>query len=458
MNRKHLILLSALLTAACSAQPPVLFLSRPGNGNTGSEEETLAYYQRIGADPDLKTWMANRCFNTPGVEVLEAFYYNGSDLGLGREIFCAECPPGSAKPGLISCGVSNHGVPQGLDGFTFPFADNSGTKLGVGRKESIKGALTGLEQFRKSKAAGKFEIRGASVVFDFDKNRSEAEGKVRMYIYDANTPLLFSSVNRGKQPEVLIPGLQLDGEGEALNAKIKFMRNCLTCHGGKWDAKSNAIVGASFLDFDAFLFNYSNDIDPEIAVDPVKFPNPLARCDKTVEQFRKLSELILKVVDPAQGGTGAVMIQDRVKQNLANNFFLKFNEKGQCTPETENTYVTEKWNNNKTVARIGNMNISAKEFFKTVVHKYCGSCHFSQTAGNNLRLKDPSKPLTFEDPDQWFNNTNLIDLSPELPTSVDLIKARVCGSSDMPHAEVTRNNMKRDAKAFAYVCNSTPVP
>lgn len=463
-----LTMIGPVLLGACAAGDSVLFISRAGNGSTGSEEETTRYYgnlgtERLAKEGTLKGWLGNkdeRCFEVVDPkDVIEAAYYNGADLGLGRQISCVKCPPTHPKAGVISCAVSNHGVPQGLDAFTFNLANGEPKAIGLGRQGSITASLKSLEKFltekdEKEKATGKKELsgigfkalRGATVVFDYDPNPNPKvpEERVRMYIYDANQDQLFSSANRSRTPEGLIPGLQLDGEGEALNARVKYMRNCLACHGGRYDASTDRILGASFLDFDAVLFNYSDD--PTLRVSNAA---KRAKCVDNLDKLRTLNGFVREVAQ----GTGAKMIVDRIDANLKNDFFLdRAAINGPCTPRAQG-YVPTGWDKGLTVARLGGGAIKDRDFFQVVVHKYCASCHFSQTPVNNLH--GSLEPLTFVDSKQWFGPEALLDRDGNLVTDRKaLIRQEVCGATDMPHAEVTRNNMKRDSLAFAYVCNS----
>lgn len=461
MRAMLLGMMGLLLLGACAAGDPVLFISRAGNGSTGSEEETTRYYGNLKTRPlenekTLKDWLGNkqeRCFQVDPDNVIEAAYYNGADLGLGRQIYCVKCPPTHPRAGVISCGVSNHGVPQGLDAFTFDFANGVRKEPARDRRQSINASLDSLETFLEEKGRrqlmgepplldgiGFTALRGASVVFDYDPNPTVKDERVRMYIYDANKDLLFSGANRSRTAEGLIPGLQLDGEGEALNARVKFMRNCLSCHGGRYDASADRILGATFLDFDAVLFNYSDD--PTL---PAAKP-AAARCGPSLTQLRKLNALVKEIAQ----GTGATMVANRIDENLKNDFFLD----QACRPKAQG-YVPDGWNRNVTVASLGGKPIKDRDFFQVVVHKYCASCHFSQTPVNNLH-RNPN-PLTFADSEQWFGTMNM-DLRDRDGNPVRdraaLIRQEVCGATDMPHAEVTRNNMKRDSLAFAYVCNS----
>ena len=461
------VILGSLLLYACTKQDTDVYLTRPGNGNTGSHEETLRYYAalssgaRLGAESTLTEWLNNRCFNTPGNGKIETDYYNAADLGLGRELLCWECPAGDPNAGLISCSVSNHGVPQGLDRFQFTFGDGVVKEDVRQRQASSKFALKLLDNYLTARNNGSaLPLRGASVVFDFREDREDA---VRLYIYDANDQKLFSAVNPNRDDPVagrehLITGLQLDGEGGALNARVKFMRNCLTCHGGKYDEKTDRILGLSFLDIDAALMNFGNDEDPDIALNQ-RDANQLTACQTNLPRMKLMMEKYVKRVVTK---TGAIMIQDRIDHNLNNNFFLSANSTGPCLKDKNKFYVPDGWNKGRIVARFPGRDISDREFFNVAVHKYCASCHFSQVPIYNLHGRN-GVPLTFATAEQWFQNENLIDLDTirrENPnaSSVDLIRKVVCGSSDMPHAEVTRLNMLRDSQAFSYVCSAEPVP
>lgn len=401
--------------AACSSDPGFLFLTRPGQGTTGSAEESAAYYAAMDVPPEptLTEWMQARCF-TPQSEIA-AFYYNQSDLGLGREMRCTECTSGP-RTGLISCAVSNHGIPQGLDRVQF----------GRDRTASIKKALSDLEKVLD----GQQRERGATVAMDYDANRPD---KVRFYIYDARDDGLLSPGSRGQ--ETLIPGLQLDGEGGAFNQGVKYMRNCLSCHGGRYDAVQNRIFGASFLDFDLSQFVFSDD--PMLGV-----PNAQRAKDspENRENLRRLNALILKVVE----GTGATEIKARIEGSYPRGGGVN-----QPGAEYDKGYVPRGWPADQVVRQFEGSAVSASEFYKVAVHSYCATCHFSQTAGNTLSVVDPAKPLTFSTFQQWFQNNNLKQDS----DSLRLIRREVCGASDMPHAEVTRLNLRSDAKALAYICN-----
>lgn len=424
----RLALLAWICTATSCSDPPVQYLSRPGNGSTGSADETLRYYDAMTKDGDkpertLREWMASRCFQDKS-QLVSAFYYNGSDLGLGREMHCTRCTAGQ-RAGLISCAVTNHGVPQGLD------------KIQFGRDQvaSIKNALEAVETNAfgnlQDYLNGKTTPRGATVAMDWTPKRQD---QVRFYIYDASDPTLLSPGSGG--PETLIPGLQLDGEGNAFNARIKFMRNCLTCHGGKYDETSDRILGASFLDFDIPLFKFGDD--------PVFGIGAKAKLTLKAANLPKLVALNRLVGDVVKS-TKAVVLEQRIGFAVTSG-------------NAEKVFLPAGWNQGQRIVverkdGVIKRVVAASEFYNKVVHPYCSTCHFAQSPGNNLRVKDQSKPITLESFDQWFRNNNLKDDS----DSAALIRRDVCGGAEMPHAQVTRNNLLADSEALTWICNAEPM-
>jgi hypothetical protein len=414
------LLLAPLIVGACSTSNGFLFLTRAGDGTTGSAEETQAYYAKMTDSPPEKTleeWKKSRCFDK---KETSAFYYNASDLGLGREMRCATCPPDIRK-GLVSCVVSNHGVPQGLDLVDPQFLRD--------RNNSIKFALDGLEKFLADKESGLNPTRGASVAMDFDKDRPD---KVRFYIYDATNPALLAPGSPG--PDSLIPGLQLDGEGAALGKGIKFMRNCLSCHGGRYDSATNQIIGAQFLDFDVGLFVFSDD--PDVCAKKPKFAKRADNLDK----FRELNRLV-RDVDGVAGGTEIVKRID--------GSYSKPVSDASAVYLAEPDYFLAGWPKDKKVREFKGKDVSAADFFKTAVRPYCGMCHFSQTPGNNFLQTKTA--ITFASSSQWFEGT-INKHGVERP-SLEVIKEDVCGGNEMPHSEVTRANLLRDSKAYSLICN-----
>jgi hypothetical protein len=401
------------LLGACSKPPPLVYLSRQG---VGSAEETQRYYAAMGsgdqspAAPTLQKWFDARCFDPQ----IAAFYYNPTDLGLGREMRCGRCPEKNdprGRDGLISCAVSNHGTPlgiavkQSLDAKLQAGEVNSATLQNNLRNAAIADALNKVADYvtkhpaqQPPQVAQTAPFRGATVAMDYDPRLPENE-RVRFFIYDGEDPIALTAPNT--QAAGLIPGLQLDNEG------VKFIRNCLNCHGGAYDEQRDVIVGASFLDFNTRL---------------LKFGAGVTSREQNEASLRALNELV-RDTKPAK------MIRERTEATLA----------GRELPES--------W------AGSGE---SVSKLYKDVVDPYCATCHFSQRAESielAQRLRDSflrpnldkQRPIDFATFAKWSNQ--------ELQ---DLIRQTVCQSSDMPHAEVTRLNLLADEEAFGILCRQAP--
>lgn len=446
MRNTHALLLvfcAALLgcdTIANGDGNRFIFLTRPGQGTTGSVEETQRYYDSMPLVPQvegrLDLWAKSRCINLNDANA--AFYYNGSDLGLGREMRCARCSDCeactlSSDPAVrqksIACVVSNHGVPQGLDLVANQRA----------RGASIQNTLQALE----NDLAGILDkqkpiLRAASVAMDYVPGRKDGD-PVRFYIFDGNIEAAFQKDNLARQPNVLLHSLQLDSEGD------KFIRNCLSCHGGQYDADQR-IRGASFLDFDISLFCFGDDkkcFGFDGNGSPLLSNAKLTQRKANLDNLRKFNVLVLEVAR----GTGATGIVNRIVGSYSGG------DPASDRSEYVDGYVPKGWNQTTDAALLGTQKISLRTYYEVVAHKYCVTCHLSQTDGHNVTQLD-QKALTFEDPQQWFV-TNNSKLTPADPQNIaELIRARACGASDMPHAEVTRNNLKLDAPALNLLCNS----
>ena len=456
----------ALGALGCSQPPPTpVYLSLDG---IGSAEETNLYYQSMTDRPPeatLAEWKKSRCFpddfpdakdpNRPNIpnEVFKAFYYNPSDLGLGREMRCAVCPDDSKiNPGLISCAVSNHGP---KDGPTLGIATlarlkakgapdtvvSDGERKKI-RRDVIRESLTILDNFLSPIKGAPKIFRGQTVAMDFDRGRLEPNDRVRFYIYDAESPAALIAPNT--VPTGLIPGLALDNEG------VKFMRNCTYCHGGIFDPKSNKIRGSSFLDFNLAYLNYgdspellnSNETSLEFSKN-TKFTDATAPIDvKTglpLDNQNRLASLNTLVNQTLSSSKLAPAIADRINKSI---YLVDGNEPtGVSTnyipaaaPVDPPAHPLPAWTDD-----------DKKDLFVKVVRPYCATCHFSQSATFNLRpADDNATPLTFRTPDDWFKRKGI----------QAAIQKSVCASGDMPHAEVTRLNLLADPVAFGKLCQS----
>ena len=443
MRLWQLICTFALLTIAassCSPPPPAaVYLSLDG---IGSAEETNLYYQAMDPrpEPTLAEWKKSRCFpddkfpevlndSSPNGQ-LKAFYYNPSDLGLGREMRCAKCPDKGGKKGLISCAVSNHGP---LDGPTLGIALANRLKKPDAlnnqdpaqqhqdlRKAIIRESLQIVDDFLNQPAGTRTKFRRQTVAMDFDANRA-ANDQVRFYIYDAEDAKFFIPPNT--VPGGLIPGLALDNEG------VKFMRNCTYCHGGTFDPKTNLIRGSSFLDFNLAYLDYGDS--PELLSAKEKKDGDFAE----TTQFKTNSVRLQKLNELVRTTLAASDLAPEIAKRIDSSHYTPDTSSGSTTGVTTD-FVPDAW---KTVD---------PDLFVKVVRPYCATCHFSQSATFNLRPLDDNKtPLTFGSPVDWFDRKDILQT----------IQNSVCGSGDMPHAEVTRLNLLADTAAFGLICPSPSV-
>ncbi len=203
----------------------IAWLSKHG---TGSTTEAGEYYSTVGATPgksDLTKWKTANGFPSQGAaaDEVRAEYFNAQDLNLGRDTHCRQ-----TSPGHLACYQNNSGPPPGQPGF--PDA-----------QAALNDMVTGKPPF-------------ATVAMD-----QEANGNVNFYAY--------------KDDGQLVPAVVLDNEGP------KAMPNvCTACHGGRYDATSNTVSGASFLPFDVFGFVYATA--------------PGFSLNDQQENFRKLNALV----------------------------------------------------------------------------------------------------------------------------------------------------------------------
>jgi CSLREA domain-containing protein len=212
-------LLAALPVAFAFPASSSGWLSRPG---ISGDAEATEYYTTISAPPTLSDWKSAYGFN--GSNDTVAIYYNAGDLGFGREMHCR-------KSGAdVACYVVNHGL--GAGGPVQP---------------SIKDAV-----------ANQNILPTVAMVYLNALNGSPND--VRFYIYAPGSG-------------VLVNGVALDSEGD------KFAPNmCLACHGGFYDAVSNAVIGGNFLPFDTESFRYS--------------PQPGYTLADQQEEFRQLNSMV----------------------------------------------------------------------------------------------------------------------------------------------------------------------
>jgi len=191
-----IIVVSAGDVAGSAARPR--FLDRLG---WVDPLETAEYYQTIAAPLTLTDFRTKYAI-TP--DSAASTYYNGADLGIGREMQCQPQPGGG-----VACAVGNYGSFGGV------------------QREALDDAIDKRASF-------------AAVAMVYTPPR-DAPNAVQFMVYGANGGLLNEA--------------QLDTVGD--NRAVP--NNCLNCHGtnARYDAATNIVTNASFLPFDQRILTFS---------------------------------------------------------------------------------------------------------------------------------------------------------------------------------------------------------
>ena len=159
---------------------------------------------------------------------LRAVYFNGGDLALGRDMYCREEKEGGDRViASIACYVANHGPEPGSAGFPNAAA-------------ALSAAVTGRPPF-------------ATVAMSVSPDGAD------FFAYGPDGRLANQVV--------------LDSEGPKSVPQV-----CMSCHGGVYDSATSKVRGASFLPFDVFTFQFSDEKG--------------FRLEDQQEVFRKLNALV----------------------------------------------------------------------------------------------------------------------------------------------------------------------
>jgi hypothetical protein len=163
--------------------------------------ETAQYYETINAPltvADFRTRFGIAA-DSPA-----AIYFNGADLGIGREMRCAPQADGG-----VACAVANYG------------------EFGGVQREALDAAVDTRGSF-------------ATVAMVYTPPLT-APNSVQFMVYGASGALINEA--------------QLDTVGD----NLAVPNNCLNCHGtaARYDAATNQVTGASFLPFDPSALVYS---------------------------------------------------------------------------------------------------------------------------------------------------------------------------------------------------------
>ncbi|HEY5928344.1 MAG TPA: hypothetical protein VIV11_41940 [Kofleriaceae bacterium] len=163
--------------------------------------ETAQYYQTIAAPLTITEFRTKFGITA---ESATSTYYNGADLGIGREMRCQAQPGGG-----VACAVANYG------------------EFGGPQREALDAAI---------------DLRGSfATVAMVYQPPFEAPNSMQFMVYGATGTLINEA--------------QLDSVGD----NLAIPNNCLNCHGtaARYDATTNQVLGASFLPFDQRTLTFS---------------------------------------------------------------------------------------------------------------------------------------------------------------------------------------------------------
>ncbi|MEP6692200.1 MAG: hypothetical protein ABJD07_13655 [Gemmatimonadaceae bacterium] len=234
----------------------------------------------------------------------EAVYGNAVDLGVGRRTNCSQGPSPWPGFGLVTiCYATAHGIPPGQAGF------NDSSKI-----------------TRPEPGIGDDFILAMVIVKD-------TSGTVFLVLLRDSAIVDGKAVPRYGR---LAERVALDGEGPKYLPQV-----CVSCHGGKYNATTRKVDGASFLPLDPSLLAFSSPAEQAAQE----------------ENIRTMNTIIV-----ASEPTSAVAAYIR---GLYGN---KFSVPGtRATP----SYVPQGWS-------------SQAGFYKSVVKPYCAMCHLAAPTSWNF--------------------------------------------------------------------------
>lgn len=210
----------------------------------------------------LSNWKGSNGFNNSAIPQVRAVYYNGSDLGFGRDMVCNQRTVNNKL--RVACYVSNYG-------FAGSYDEVNGKRLPASTPE---------EAFADVHAGIPF----ATVAMEYLEGNANP---VRFFVFGANEdPQCATTPGCDPADGKLQTKAALDSGGPKNVPGI-----CLSCHGGTMDGSEN-VAGAHFLPFDPFSFEYDTG-NP--ATGQILFPEH--------EQRAAFKELNAIVYDTEAGGS-----------------------------------------------------------------------------------------------------------------------------------------------------------
>ena len=231
----------------------------------------------------------------------------------------------------------------------------------------------------------------ATVAMVYDPNGIGTNGdKVAFWVFGPTD-------SQGNQP--LVKEAALDGEGGKTNPRM-----CMACHGGTYHTQddtntpptfhAHSVTGANFLPFDVQSFYYGDA------------PHDL---DGQQEVFRRLNVMVLET-QPNQAIQDLVHCLYSYTTDPTNNCRALNNINTQGATIPDDTFIPADWATDKT----------SKTVYKHVFRNYCRMCHVASNASFNT-----------------FGSFNAAT-----------VNAIVCGTRDMPHAEVPFGGLAGSQQGF----------
>jgi len=336
--------------------------------------EATRYYSKIdpsnARDTLAKFKTAN---NYTQAGDINAIYYNSGDLGVGRDMHCWKLHPNDPTPQSdeAACYVTNYGA-SFVDP---PFSVDEGLAQVIGRDPANI---------------------AATVAMEYHIGPPDPVDPVRFFVYGPD----------GRR----INSVKLDTEG----AK-PVPGNCITCHGGKYDATNHIVGGtentpggqfpqrATFLPFDPCAFTYSTQ-------------HPYTRADQE-EKFRLLNSLVRDTRPEKKDAPG-----------ITSMIFGMYGHDGGGidTPgQTANSnWVPVQWES-----------AGLSTLYRDVVKPFCRTCHTARSLLGDVN--DPANNPSF----------TLVSLAPTF-TCLSQQDPAAPFRHFMPHAEATMNRFwKSSARA-----------
>lgn len=324
MLKHSLLLAGALLAFNASADfydPQNTFLKRdlPNGAYDGTTAlnnyltavVTQSYTGETPATFTLNKWKQLNGFNASNT--LNVQYFNGGDLGLGRDMNCVAQPQleGARGTGAMACYVSNFG------------------KIGGG-------AAHAFAELERSKSATDPSKEFATVAMEY--RPTAARNKVRFFVFDSQS-------NGGK----LVTGLKIALDNSNGQEQPGL---CLACHGGKLtnpnDPNLINITGAHFLPFDPFSLEFAT-AEQRLASRSI---------------FIQMNKLVHKAEKATFGQTSALASDKQIWQYLEGSYTPSITD---SFPTMVDTFTPAPFNNND----------ADRNLYHTVTKQYCRGCHMS---------------------------------------------------------------------------------